>query len=115
MRTFRHLSASEITDLIVAFHQGETQTALALRFDIDRSTVHYHIKKYQRTYPEQGGIYAFIKAKAQRTCGHPSSRCTLCSLMFDEIRREEREEIARLTFQLGRAHEMLRSNGFSVE
>jgi hypothetical protein len=115
MRTFRHLTTAEISDIILSFIQGETKAGLARRFNIDHSTVHYHVAKYERSYPEQGGVYAVIKMQAKKVCQHPSSKCLVCGEMWDQIRRAERAKIERLTKELARAQEGLRLAGMLVE
>lgn len=115
MRSFRHLSRAEISEIIVRHHQGETNVALATSFGVDPSTISYHIKQYERAYPEQGGIYAFIKIRVRKTCIHPSARCTLCSLMWDQIARAERDEIIALKRALDAANSKLRVCGMPVE
>lgn len=111
MRTFRHLTRAEITDLIVRHYQGEKNSVLAAELKVDASTVSYHIKKYERAYPEQGGVYALVKADMQRVCVHPSGRCTICAVMWDELRREERNRITELERDLAEAKERLRAAG----
>ena len=115
MRTFRHLTSDEISDIILSFNEGESKASLARRFNIDHSTIHYHLKKYERSYPEQGGIYAFLKVRVKKVCTHPSSRCTLCGEMWDQIMRAERDENARLTRELKKAQELLGTAGMLVE
>lgn len=115
MRHFRHLNQAEISQIIARYYAGETQTALADEFQIDRSTIHYHVDKYERAYPEQGGIYSVIKVETRRTCLHPSSRCSVCGEMWDQLARNERDEIERLTKSLAAAHSRLRIAGEYVE
>lgn len=115
MRTFRHLTRDEIADIIACHTGGETQASLALRFEVDHSTINYHVKRYRQAYPEGGGIYAAIKTQARKICIHPSGRCTLCGEMWDELRRQERDIIERLTKALSTANSRLRSAGFPVE
>lgn len=115
MRQFRHLSRTEISEIIVSHNAGETQASLAQRFGVDHSTIHYHLNKYQRAYPEQGGIYSLIKINIRKTCVHPSSRCTLCGKMKDELSRTEREIIRKLRAHLEDAKMRLRLAGEDVE
>lgn len=115
MRQFRHLSRAEISEIIVSHNAGETQASLAQRFGVDHSTIHYHLNKYQKAYPEQGGIYAVIKVNVRKTCVHPSSRCTLCGKMRDELSRVERETIRQLRANLKDAMMRLRLAGEDVE
>lgn len=115
MRHFRHLTKAEISDIVASHAQGETQASLARRYGIDHSTVHYHVQAYERAYPEQGGIYAVIKVDTRKTCLHPSSRCTICGEMKDELIRVERETIRTLSERLERANSLLRTEGYDVE
>lgn len=115
MRNFRHLNNDEITEIVMAFTGGESQASLAKRFSVDHSTIHYHVNKFDRSYPEQGGIYAVLKTKVRKECHHPSSRCTLCGTMRDEFSRIEREQIRKLTIALKDAHSRLRVAGLFVE
>ena len=91
MRHFRHLGRDEITEIIVSYNSGVRQADLARQFNVDHSTIDYHVRKYQTAYPEQGGIYSLIKIGIKRECHHPSSKCTLCGLMSDELRRDRVE------------------------
>lgn len=115
MRQFHHLTSGQISEIILSFHQGVSKAELARQFSVDHSTIHYHIAKYEQSYPEQGGIYAFIKVRVKKVCTHPSSRCTLCSEMWDQIRSAEREEIGILKRDLAKAKEQLRAAGYDVE
>ncbi len=114
-RHFRHLNREEISELISAFHAGETQTSIAARFQVDRSTVHYHVEKFEQAYPEQESVYAIIKAKVRKVCLHPSTRCSLCGEMADTLFRAERFEIERLTKALAEANRKLCRAGLAVE
>jgi len=112
MRHFRHLTKDEITDIIVSFTGGrESKADLARRYEVDHSTIIYHLDKYQAAYPEQGGIYAYMKIKARRECIHPSGRCTLCGEMWDKLERQERATIRRLTKELASATDRLAAAG----
>lgn len=115
MRRFSRLSRAEIAEIVQASHDGESHTSLAGRFQVDRTTITYHLRKYDLAFPEQGGVYALIKKKAQRACVHPSSRCTLCHIMLDELMRGERETIRLLTEKLAVAHNRLLRAGLPVE
>lgn len=112
MRTFRHLTKDQITDIIVSFTSGQaTKAELARRYTVDHSTIIYHLEKYQAAYPEEGGIYSFMKVKVRRECLHPSGRCTLCGEMWDKLERQERATIRRLTKQLAEASHRLEAAG----
>lgn len=116
MRHFQHLTNAQIHEIIAAYTGGEeTQAELARRFGVDHSTIHYHIQKYERAYPEEGGIYATLKVSVRKVCVHPSGRCTICGDMWDELRREERALIASLQKQLSEAQSKLRVAGLLVE
>jgi hypothetical protein len=118
MRTFRHLTKAEIKEIIVAYHTEKpqpTKADLGRRFNVDHSTINYHLARYERTYPEDGGVYALINVDIRKTCVHPSSRCTFCHQMRDEIERSERAQIAKLTAELERARSWMRIHGIPVE
>jgi len=115
MRTFRHLTRSEIADIVHSHSAGEKQADLARRFSVDHSTINYHVAKYERAYPEEGGVYSLIKVEKRKVCIHPSGRCTICGEMWDELRRVEREAVRTLTQRLDRANASLRVSGFPVE
>lgn len=112
MRSFRHLTKAEITDIIVAHTNGrQSQAQLARIYGVDHSTISYHLKRFKGAYPEQGGIYAYMKVKVRRDCIHPSGRCTLCGEMWDKLERQERSTIRRLTKQLASASAALTAAG----
>ncbi len=115
MRNFRHLTKTEISEIIDRHFQGDTNTALAAEYDVDPSTISYHITKYERACPEDRSIYAVIKVQARKVCVHPSGRCTLCGEMWDELRRVEREQIAELRGHLKDALSRLKVAGVDVK
>ena len=115
MRHFRQLSKTQIMELVAMHHAGETHTEIAVKFEVDRSTVSYHITKYEQAYPEQPSFYAALKARIKKTCIHPSSRCTICGFMRDDLARQERETIETLTKQLNEANSRLRIAGLAAE
>lgn len=114
-RRFSHLTRQQIAEIVQRSNDGESHTSLAAHFQVDRTTITYHLRKYDLAFPEQGGVYAVIKANAQRECVHPSSRCTLCHLMQDELMRGERDTIRLLTQRLAAAEHRLRRAGLPVE
>lgn len=113
MRQFSHLSKADVADIINSFNAGETKTQIALRYGIDHSTVIYHIRKYER----QGSsdVYSVITVQAPKPCIHPSTRCLVCGVPQDELRRIERDTIRDLTNKLRDAQERLRIAGIPVE
>jgi hypothetical protein len=115
MRSFRHLSKAEISDIVASHYGGESQASLARRLNVDHSTIHYHLRQYERAYPEEGGVYALIKVETRKVCIHPSARCTICGEMSDMLMRGEREEIRKLTVALEEANSRLRVAGLFVE
>lgn len=115
MRSFRHLSQSEISEIVTLHGDGVPKPVLAEQFGVDRSTITYHLTKFQRSYPEDGSVYAVIKSQVRKKCAHPSGRCTFCGEMWDELRRVEREQIRALTARLEDAHSRLRIAGLAVE
>ena len=114
-RRFNHLDRVMIQNIITSYHDGEAKAAIAKRLGIDNATVHYHINKYERTYPEQGNVYSLVKVEFKRVCTHPSLRCSLCGYHVDMIHRRELETIAALTSKLEDARSRLRQAGLSVE
>lgn len=115
MRNSRQLNRAEITEIIASYSLGETQADIARRYNVDHSTINYHIQKYRRAYPEEGGVYALIKVQQRKVCVHPSGVCTICGEMWDELRRAEREAIKDLQKRLDDAHSRLRIAGLAVE
>lgn len=115
MRNFRHLSQSEISEIVTLHGDGVPKTTLAEQYGVDRSTITYHVTRFQRSYPEDGSVYAIIKAKARKNCAHPSGRCTFCGEMWDELRRAERTQIRELSARLDDALSRLRIAGLAVE
>lgn len=116
MRSFRHLTKAQIEDIVASHFAGpESDADIARRLGVDHSTVHYHIRQYERAYPEQGGVYAIIKSQVRKSCIHPSGRCTICGDMWDELRRQELDTIHKLTTALADAHSRLRVAGLHVE
>lgn len=112
MRHFRHLTKDEITDIIISFTSGrENKAALARRYTVHHTTIGYHLGKYREAYPEDGGIYAYLKVRVRRECLHPSGRCTVCGEMWDKLERIERRTIRRLGKKLAEATERLRAAG----
>lgn len=111
MRSFRHLTSTEIRDIITSHLAGVTQAALARRFGVDHSTIHYHLEKFREAYPEQGGIYAYVKVSVRRECLHPSGRCTVCGEMWDKLERQERATIRSLKKQLAAPTSRLEAAG----
>jgi IS30 family transposase len=116
-RQFKHLTQAQISEIIVSYNggTGESKNAIARRLGVDHSTIHYHIEKYERSYPEQSNVYALVRIQARKVCIHPSSKCSVCGKHNDEIRREERALIADLTVKLEAAHTRLRRAGLPVE
>ena len=114
-RHFRHLTRAEISEIIARHKGGETNVALAQEFRCDPSTISYHVTKFERSYPEEGGVYALIKVQMRKTCVHPSGRCNYCGDMWDGLMREERETIQKLTRELEDAKSRLRVAGLLME
>ena len=108
MRTFRHLSQAQISDIITSHRSGEQATAIAQRLAIHHSTVIYHVRKHA-----DGSVYAIIPPKP-KVCLHPSAKCLVCQQPWDEIRRQERAEIDSLRKKLRDAHDTLRTAGYLV-
>lgn len=115
MRHFRQLDRKEIAEIIALHHEGVSKIDLSVRFECDPSTISYHIRKYERSYPEERSFYATLKMRIRKTCSHPSARCTICTIMWDQLARQEREEIAALRKALEGANSRLRVAGLAVE
>jgi len=115
MRHFRHLSKDEIMEIVLQSHKGVPSDVLAARFQCDRSTITYHVRKYEAAYEEQESAYAIIKSRIKKVCLHPSSKCTLCGVMKDELYRNEWRRIEELTAQLEDANRKLRRAGLLAE
>jgi IS30 family transposase len=113
--SFRHLSQSEVHDILRSFDAGETKSQIATRYGIDHSTVIYHIRKHERRGSLSSDVYAVVAVREPKPCIHPSSKCLVCGLPQDELRRLEREQIRELTSKLQMAQERLRMNGIPVE
>lgn len=114
-RTFTHLSQVEIRDIVSSFYGGEAKSAIATRLAIDKSTVDYHVRKYEKTYPEQSSVYALVKVSVKKTCAHPSFKCSLCGTYKDAVHRDEKEVIRELTDALATAHARLKNAGIIME
>lgn len=114
-RRFCHLSQTEIRDIITSHQSGEPKLSIARRLAIDNSTVHYHIRKFEQSYPEQGGVYALIRSNLRMECQHPSYKCLVCGKAQDAIQGEERRLIRELTARLAVANERLKRAGYVVE
>lgn len=113
--SFRHLTQHEVHDIIRSFNAGETKSQIALRYGIDHSTVIYHIRKHERLGSFSSDVYAVVAVQEPKPCIHPSSKCLVCGLPQDELRRLEREQIRNLTQRLREAQERLRTHGIPVE
>jgi hypothetical protein len=111
---FRHLSQSEVHDIIRSFNDGETKSQIALRYGIDHSTVIYHIRKHERLGSYSSDVYAVV-AVEPKPCIHPSMKCLVCGRAQDELRREERQLIRDLQNRLKIAQERLKTHGIPVE
>lgn len=115
-KRFTHLSQIEIRDIVSSFfNSGESKASIAQRLEIDHSTVHYHIKRYQKSYVEQSSVYALVKSGFRKECTHPSVKCSLCGVFQDNIRTEDRETIRELTAKLTVANRRLQAAGLYIE
>lgn len=115
MRNFRHLTKTEISEIIQLHLGGAKHATIADQFTVDPSTINYHVTKFERACPEDRSLYAVIKVQARKECAHPSGRCTLCGEMWDELRRIERQQIAELRAHLGDALSRLKVAGVDVK
>lgn len=115
-RQFTHLSKAEIREIARAYYADkEPKASIAKRLTIDVTTVGYHLRKYEKSYPENPSIYSVVRIEHRKECTHPSVKCMLCGLAEDNIRTHEREQISTLTARLHRANERLQRHGFEVE
>lgn len=92
MRHFKQLSDAQIRQIYVAYLSGEPKLAIARRFNIDNSTVHYHVNKINGG--GRGPVYALIAPQCAK--GHTSFKCLVCGKAHDNIMSEEFQEIIRL-------------------
>lgn len=113
--SFRHLSQSEVHDILRSFDAGETKSQIATRYGIDHSTVIYHIRKHERRGSFSSDIYEVVTVQTPRECIHPSTKCLVCGVPQDELRRNERQQIRDLTHKLRMAQERLRLHQIPVE
>lgn len=100
------LSKETIREILTAYSQGQTKSAIATTHQVDVSTVRYHIDAFERTYGSTGAVYALVRP-IQRECNHPSLKCLVCGQAQDSIRRREAEEIERLTVKLNEVQSAL--------
>lgn len=114
-RPFTHLSQVEIRDIVSSFYNGEAKHSIAQRLQIDNSTVHYHIRKYERSFVEQSTVYAVVKSDFRKVCNHPSVKCSLCGKYHDTFRREEQQKICELETENERLRQQLERLTASME
>lgn len=118
MSNFRQLTKSDISDIVVEFQAGVTQAELARRYQVHHTTILYHVKKHDQSYYGDQDFYYFAKRHKHEPpplCLHPSARCFVCGMLWDEIERPELEIIAKLTKELAEARSTLRIYGHDVE
>lgn len=108
------LSQETIYQIIKAVDQGIPERQVAADFQVDSSTVKYHVERFEQNYGFTGAVYALIKPK-KRPCEHPSLQCLICGTGIDELRRRERDEIALLKQKLDKAMATLERHGYSIE
>lgn len=98
MKHFKHLSSTNIREIIDLHIKGEPKLQIARKMGVDNATVHYHINKYKDSMadPEDGDVYTLVKIQAKFECIHPSLKCSCCGKLVDHIRREERQKILEL-------------------
>lgn len=108
------LSKETIREILIANSQGEAKSAIAARYNVDVSTVRYHVENFERTYGASANVYAIVRP-IQRACSHPSLKCLICGMAHDNIHRRELEKIESLTIKLKGATELLRRYGHEVE
>ena len=95
-RPFRHLTKDEIRGVIDARLNNTPTRQVAQHFNIDVSTVLYHVGRHKRSAWGNGNVVS-LQPKA---CIHPSLKCLLCGVAQDELRRREREYIRDLETQV---------------
>lgn len=108
------LSKTQIQEILIAHSQGEAKSAIAARFNVDVSTVRYHVEIFQRTYGAPENIYAIIRP-VQKACTHPSLKCLVCGLAHDNLHRRETEAICKLSSEVDRLKAILRRYGHHSE
>lgn len=111
MKSSRQLTREQITAIVIAVSQGQTQTSLAVEYHVDRSTISYHVKKAAGSFPEEPSFYAELRAKIQPVCSHPSMRCSVCGEMHDNAVGPTQDRIRKLEAQIAQYESILRVNG----
>lgn len=108
------LSKQQIGEILLAHHNGEAKSAIAAKYNVDVSTVRYHVEIFERTYGQPENIYAIIRP-IQRACPHPSLKCLVCGMAHDNLHRRETETICKLSSEVDRLKMTLRRHGHEVE
>lgn len=103
MRHFKQLSDAQIRQIYVAYLSGEPKLAIARRFNIDNSTVHYHVNKINGG--GRGPVYALIAPQCAK--GHTSFKCLVCGKAHDNIMSEEFQLIIRLKLRIQQLEQQL--------
>lgn len=102
------LNKKQIDEAMTLYRAGERKTVIAEIFDVDRTTIHYHIKK-ERVEPiiptgefnEDFFTEELLKLrKIQDKCshdieGHSAFKCFRCGLWKDNVKSKEQEEIRK--------------------
>lgn len=96
------LSKEQIREIVTSFNSGEGAAQIARRFNIDRSTVTYHVTKYEEANAFGTSFYSSIKVTTQHECIHPSVKCAVCGLRKDTLIRKERIRIRELEAEIAR-------------
>lgn len=105
------LSKQQIREIIVAHAGGTTKAQIAERLHVDRSTVYYHVEKFE----SQGeNVYSLLQSTKPHECCHPSTKCFVCGKLMDNLKREERIIIGDIRSKLALANHRLRTAGLPV-
>lgn len=114
-RSFRHLKADEIREIIAAHQQGTPKSEIARQFNIDNTTVRYHVNRFERNFSFNTNVFAVIPVVERKPCQHPSLKCLVCGVAQDILRRRELDIIRELQTKLDKANAILRRHDLLME
>lgn len=85
-----------IKEILLKHSQGLEVAKLAKEYSVDRSTIVYHVQKFERGYSTTDKAFLEIR-QVQKVCHHPSFKCLVCGVAHDSIHRRELEQIGQLS------------------
>ena len=103
-----------IKEILVKHSQGVAIALLAKEYSVDTSSVRYHVEKFEKIYGSTDKIFLEVQ-KVQRVCHHPSTKCLVCGVAQNIIRRRELEEIRNLKTKLEEAKTILARYGHELK